>query len=360
MLALLTNEASTLNAQIEQIADNKTVFNNFIKSSQFNFLPGHECFMTKISIFKIYNFYDKYIYRLYMEINNLKYFYLAAKLGGVSKASKELRVSQPSVTKMIRNLEHSLDVKLFKKAGRNIELTVQGKVLYEHTIKIFNEIEQASEHIQEVDRKLKGTIQIGVSDNIANYFLPKTIATFAKSHPEVNFNIFTGTSIEIKRKLLNQEIRFAFFYTPLSEEEKNNLSSQKIAEIPFTLVMSAKAKNTPDRFSKKFLETQRYIGSRHSDYSRKFPAQLIHEELGLKTTSYIQTNNQETQKKLVLANLGYTIIPRHVVEDEINRGILKELKTEIPLKSRIYCVELKNFDLNKLETTFKEEILKNF
>lgn len=73
-----------------------------------------------------------YAKKAYMNLLHLQYFYVVAKEQGFTKASKALRIQQPAISRMVKLLEEDLGVRLFEKIGRNIQLTTQGKDVFQH------------------------------------------------------------------------------------------------------------------------------------------------------------------------------------------------------------------------------------
>ena len=89
-----------------------------------------------------------------MQIGWLKYFYSVAKEGGYLRAAEALKVAQPSISKLVRQLEDELGAKLFEKSGRNVRLSKFGSDVYRHCEVIFGEIER----IAQLNPKKKGTV----------------------------------------------------------------------------------------------------------------------------------------------------------------------------------------------------------
>ncbi len=95
-----------------------------------------------------------------MDILQLTYFKKIAELENVSKASEELMVAQPSLSKVIKTLETELDTKLFDRVGKKIVLNNNGRILLAHTNLILQNIEDARAEIMDSDSKLTGTVTI--------------------------------------------------------------------------------------------------------------------------------------------------------------------------------------------------------
>lgn len=118
-----------------------------------------------------------------------KIFYYAAKHLNYSNAAKELYVSQSSISQNIKSLEEQLGSKLFYRAGKGVNLTEEGKLLYGYIEKAFHIIKTGERNIESLNSLETGTIRIGASDTICKYFLFDALKEFHALYPKVNITI---------------------------------------------------------------------------------------------------------------------------------------------------------------------------
>lgn len=130
-------------------------------------------------------------------------FYMVAKKGNITKAANELNISQPAISKSIKNLEQQLGGTLFIRTKRGVVLTEEGKEFYRY-------IEQAMEFINNAENKFSdlihletGTIRIGVSTTLTKQFLLPYLETFHKLYPKIKIQIVTNFSLELIERLRN-------------------------------------------------------------------------------------------------------------------------------------------------------------
>lgn len=130
-------------------------------------------------------------------------FYAVANNGNITKASEELMISQPAISKSIKNLEQQLGGQLFIRTKRGVVLTDEGKEFYKY-------IKQAMEHISSAENKFTelinletGCIKIGVSTTLTREFLLPYLEKFHRLYPKINIQIMTNTSSELVPKLRN-------------------------------------------------------------------------------------------------------------------------------------------------------------
>ncbi|SDF28704.1 LysR family transcriptional regulator [Epilithonimonas hungarica] len=134
-------------------------------------------------------------------------FYTVARLLSFSKASEELFISQPAVTKHIKELEARYKVALFERSGnRNVRLTEAGKLLLDYAEKMQKLSREVSFEISHLSQNFRGELRIGASSTISQYVMPRFLAKFHQKFPEIKIRMTTGNSSEIQQSLLKKEI----------------------------------------------------------------------------------------------------------------------------------------------------------
>ncbi|MEN2435832.1 LysR substrate-binding domain-containing protein [Weeksellaceae bacterium A-14] len=134
-------------------------------------------------------------------------FYKVAKLLSFSKASEELYISQPAVTRHIRELESKYKAQLFERKGnRNVLLTKAGKILFEYAEQMEELSRNLNFEMNHLANDYSGILKIGASSTVAQYVLPRYLARFHKRYPNIKIYAITGNSIEMQKALLNKEI----------------------------------------------------------------------------------------------------------------------------------------------------------
>ena len=115
-----------------------------------------------------------------MNLHSLRVFYTVAKLGSFSGAAEALFISQPAVSKALKEQEHQLNIQLIERAskGRKLTLSEGGQALYDHARSIFAIEKAAIEDIKSRTGLKRGTLVIGTSTTIASYWLPPYLAKF--------------------------------------------------------------------------------------------------------------------------------------------------------------------------------------
>ncbi|WP_143317947.1 LysR family transcriptional regulator [Clostridium sp. HBUAS56017] len=151
-----------------------------------------------------------------MELLQLKYFQVVAKFQHITKAAKELNISQPSLSIMISRLEAELGTPLFDRKARNIELNEAGKMFLKRVNTIFSEIKSAKLEIEKKIKLDENSISL-VTGNAR--FLFGILTEFLTSYPEVTIHQFLGNRNISQDRLMTGEVDFSMTSPPIDSKE---------------------------------------------------------------------------------------------------------------------------------------------
>lgn len=136
----------------------------------------------------------------------IKVFQSVAKNLSFTKASQELFISQPAITKHIHELEIAYQTRLFDRQGGKISLTDSGKLLLEHTERILDAYKRLEYEMHLLNNNYAGELRLGASTTIAQYVLPPLLASFIDKFPQVHLSLMNGNSREIETALQEHRI----------------------------------------------------------------------------------------------------------------------------------------------------------
>lgn len=136
----------------------------------------------------------------------LKVFYCAAKNLSFTKAARELFISQPAVSKNIRELEMHYKIALFERSDRKIRLTEAGEWLFRHVGQLQEAYTRIEERMNRFAGYSSGEIALGASTTIAQYVLPSLLSAFISQYPEIKLSLMNGNSAEIEQALRDERI----------------------------------------------------------------------------------------------------------------------------------------------------------
>lgn len=287
-----------------------------------------------------------------MNLLHLKYFYEVARTGSFMESARSLRVSQPAISKMVKLLEADLGVTLLNRTRQGMKLTEDGELLFQSASRIFMEAENAATKLRSAARELEGEWTLGASDNIALYLVPQLLGEFRERHPGLRVGLFAGTSSQIKDELKYDRCNLGIFFTPLKSSEP--FEFQQIFETEFWVVI-AKNNRWLKKPGLKLADLRKAavprMESRHSDYSGGFPAHFHSKKLGLTERPWLEVNQHEVKKKLVLGGFGYALLTKHTVEKEVKSGELIRVECQ-RLPAPVFAVWRKGQELGSASTVF--------
>lgn len=136
----------------------------------------------------------------------LKVFQSVAKNLSFTKASQELFVSQPAITKHVQELETTYQTRLFDRQGSRICLTESGKLLLEHCERILEDYKRLEYEMHLLHNEYTGELKLGASTTIAQYVLPPLLGNFISKFPQVSLSLMNGNTRDIEIALQEHRI----------------------------------------------------------------------------------------------------------------------------------------------------------
>ena len=168
----------------------------------------------------------------------LKVFYTVANRLSFTKASNELFITQPAVSKHIQELEEYYKIKLFNRNGSKITLTVAGDVLLKHTKNIFEVYRDIDFDMSTLISQRSGLLRIGASTTISQYIIPPLLARFHQKLQNIKVSLLNGNTEQIENALLQQEIEIG-----IVEGQSKNKSIKYTEFLKDELVLVCKSSN---------------------------------------------------------------------------------------------------------------------
>jgi DNA-binding transcriptional LysR family regulator len=138
----------------------------------------------------------------------LKVFHTVARRLNFTKAAEELFITQPAVTKHIHEIETYFKSQLFHRNGTKISLTTAGETLFKHTEELFSIYGEMETDMAALKQDVKGTIRIGASTTVAQYILPRYLASFRKRFRDISIELISSNTEHIENFLTEGKIDF--------------------------------------------------------------------------------------------------------------------------------------------------------
>ncbi|ASD62325.1 LysR family transcriptional regulator [Bdellovibrio bacteriovorus] len=261
--------------------------------------------------------------------NHLYYFYVTARLGGVSNAAKYLHISQPSLSSQIKVLESSIDQKLFEKRGRNLHLTPEGERTFAYCKKMFDVAADFAESLKSPTEKQSQRIRIGVSDQVERPFIADLLAPLIREQKrgvEKIFFVSSAPSDALVTQLRSREIDLLLTNKPIYADDVTELAT---AEMPVNLMVSTKnLKERKIRTSRntsavEFLNAVPW-GLIIPSYKMKLrhETDLFFQEIRARKKVVFESDIMSVVGRAIVDGAGVGFLPVPYVMDEVQSGIL--------------------------------------
>jgi DNA-binding transcriptional LysR family regulator len=245
----------------------------------------------------------------------------------ITKASKELRISQPSVFKQVKLLEESYKTKLYKKIGRGIELTEQGQLFEREVEEILRRIDSLEKNFRvRSAAPAAGRLMIGASHGLSASLIPSLLANFKKTHPLVQVTLRTKDSLGIERLLTESggiELGVVTNLSRMADSARLHIEPCRAEEIVFFI----STKHVPVKRKKLTLAELARLPLIVKQRSQSKTLDLLKqiEQQGFELNVFMECESAEAVKLAVMKNLGVGVLYRDHLKAEIRRGDLKVL-----------------------------------
>jgi DNA-binding transcriptional LysR family regulator len=288
-----------------------------------------------------------------MSLDRLIIFAAVAKHRNVSRASQELHISQPAVTKQIKLLEKEYSTMLFTRGGRGVQLTEMGKTFLKDVRKLIERYETLREKFGAVTLESSfQALRVGGSYSPSASFLPSLLAEFAKTHPRVQLNLCTDNRLAVEGMVLTGQAELAVINNPQLNRRLTMEPLRSEAMVAFVSPshpMAKKKRLAWEDFTRAGFIIRSSIGGRGIDhvYTRHL------KKNGFTPNVILRCDTPTAVKEAVRKKLGIGVLYRDVVAGDIARGEFKAIK--MPggaLESKSYIIYRRNRPLTPVARDF--------
>ena len=284
-------------------------------------------------------------------------FYVVANHCNITKASEELSISQPAISKSIKNLEEQLGGQLFVRTKRGVFLTEEGKEFY-------NYIKQAIEYINNAENKFTdlinletGCIKIGISTTLTKEFLLPYLEEFHSLYPKIDIQIITNLTSDLMPKLKNGLIDIVILNLN-DKNYDNDIDIIKCRKINDCFVVNDEYKDlTLKEVSIKDLNNYPLILQAKGSNTREFLDNIAREN-GVVLKPNIELASYSLVVEFSKIGLGIGYVTKEYIKEEIKNKELYELKLKEKIPSRYIGIALSKNHVPNFSTKRLIEIIK--
>ena len=250
-----------------------------------------------------------------MTIRHLKIFTTVADLGGMSKAAKELHITQPSISQAIAELEKYYGVKLFERLSQKIYLTKEGELMLSFSRHILDSFEQMEAAMNQAVEK--SSLRIGCSVSVGTCLIEEILDEAKERIPQCQISVIVANSSEIEQLILTNEVDVGIVEGILKNKD---LVITPVCEDELVLVCNMNhplAKETMVTLD--MLQGQDYA-SRESGSAERNQYEKLFEDAGLQLNRVFCSTNTEAIKNAVIHGRGIAVFSRRMVKQEVEHG----------------------------------------
>ena len=264
--------------------------------------------------------------------NHFYYFYVTAKLGGVSNAANYLHISQPSLSAQLKVFENSLGKKLFRKEGRKLQLSVDGEKAFAYARKMFDIAADFSESLKTPSEKQSLRIRIGVSDQVERPFVADLLSPLVvqkRKGLERIFSVSSGPDEVLGKSLRSQEIDLILTNRTVYSEDLEEIAA---VAMPVKLFVSSQNLKSFKMRVSKGTAAESFIAA--SPWGMVIPSTKL--KLRHETDLYMQ--EVRTRKRIVFESdimsvvgraisdgAGFGFLPTPYLNEEMKMGLVSAI-----------------------------------
>ncbi len=264
-----------------------------------------------------------------MQLSQINAFIAVAELESFSLAAEKLHITQPAVSKRIRQLENNLNAELFDRIGKRSILTPNGKAFKPHAERILQELKSYRSGLSQQQDTPSGSLSFATSHHIGLHRLPQILREFKIRYPQVDLDLRFMDSEDACVAIANSELELAIVTLPEIADDKLDCEPIWIDQLVVVMAADHSLAGQQEIDPELLLEHSAILPS-PGTFTRKIINNLF---AGNKDRLKIvlETNYLETIKVMVSANLGWSILPQSMVDTSLISHSLKGLNLRRPL-----------------------------
>lgn len=274
-----------------------------------------------------------------MDTRQLAYFVQVAKDNSFTVAARNLHLSQPALSKMIKKLEEDLGVQLFDRSEHKMTLTDTGEKLFEEGQKLLLEMDSITEAIQDTKNLRTGNVSVGIPPVIGTSYFPPLIANFRQDYPGINLSIIENGAVTVYEMVEKGFVDLGLVILPEL--------SDRIEYIPVTEDEVVLIVHNDHPLAEK--EKVTFEDLKDESFALLNETFLLHHhvikacrEAGFEPNVYFKSSQWDFLTELVCLNQGVSILPRPILA-RFNSKSIKQIPIDHPeMKWRIAIILKKN------------------
>jgi DNA-binding transcriptional LysR family regulator len=256
-----------------------------------------------------------------LNLHLFRMFAAVVRTGSFSRAGEALGLSQPAISKGVRDFELQVGCRLLNRTPKGVVPTDEGLALSRHAEALFA-VERAAEDELSALRGLhNGSLRIGASTTIATYMLARYLGAFHRAHPDVDLFLVSANTRDIAEQMANQDIDIGLVEGPV---EVRGLTAEPWQTDVMALIVAPDHAFAGERqpIDPKRLEDEILIVREPGSGTREVVAQALASH-GIEPTRTLEVGSTEAIKQVVAAGVGVSIVSEAAIVDQTGQGRLR-------------------------------------
>jgi DNA-binding transcriptional LysR family regulator len=261
-----------------------------------------------------------------MQISQINAFLAVAELQSFSLAAERLHITQPAVSKRIRQLEDNMKTTLFDRIGKKSILTPNGVALKPHAERILLEMKTYKTNLLHQQDKPSGILSLATSHHVGLHRLPQVLRDFKIEYPQVDLDLHFMDSEDACVAIANNELELAVVTLPEIPDERLQLQPVWIDQLQIVLAPDHPLSSKSQISSEDLLEYPAILPS-----AGTFTRKIINNYFTTNKDSMkiiLETNYLETIKVMVSANIGWSMLPISMLDNSVISKSLSGLEIQ--------------------------------
>ncbi len=266
-------------------------------------------------------------------LSSYRIFYAVANAGNISKAAKELYISQPAISKSIQKLEECVGCLLFSRSSRGVVLTEEGQLLYEHVRDAFETLTLGEEKLKRSIELGIGHLKIGVSTTLCKYLLLPYLKEFIQRYPHISISIACQSTNETLRLLEDGKIDIGLIGKP---DSLKNIHFDFLAEIEDIFVATKDyIRNLRARSitRNQILSNSTLMMLDSNNMTRRYIDNYLREHQ-IQVKDSIDISNMDLLIDFAKIGVGVACVIKNFVKSDLANGTLIEIPVGHPIPKR--------------------------
>lgn len=260
-----------------------------------------------------------------MNLNQLAIFHAVAEESSVTRAAERLHISQPAVSKQLRELEKSLGMALFHRLSKGVRLTEGGLLLQSYARQIFALESEAEHAVAELRALERGTLRVGASTTIGIYLLPQICACFRQQFPGVEISLEIANTHDIQARLSDNTLDLGFSEGEVSAPD---LTADIFAWDEIVVVAPPDHALWKEKKVSAQMISECQLIARETGSGTRAVVEAAFAARGIMLRPHLSLGSTEAIKRAVVAGGGIALVSRLAVETELENGILRVVPIE--------------------------------